>query len=432
MTGPAPQDLSSGAVLKLTLPDGAVKAEAKTSAGKETGEPEFWHKDTARVDADWKGPLGSALALSGENNLSLSYRAPESVGAADRQAHLVRTESQSASASVTLPLDPVSVTVGGNGTSDLTQEGAPGSSFAQSAVRTSNHDTFVDAEWQPLALLHLKGGAALTTHAIRLQDNRTGSYSAVTPHLAATIKPLRDTTLTAKVEQTVSPYDAAAFAGYANAAKNADASGFVPDHAWQMQTKLEQRLGRASLTATYTAANQGTVTEFADVDGVQAPAPTPLKDRESLAVALNLPLAGVGLPGTEIATEARWQSSRVVDPVTGELRAASGETGHQMSLRLKHQLPARHLSIGLSGAVTGGRSAYQLNELTTTAAGGSVGAFVSYQPGAFEIDLSVDGLYGGETRDDFFKGARGSSDIARSAFKDNSGASLKLSLKRPL
>lgn len=432
LTGPKPSDISSGAALKLTLPDGAVKAEAKASAGKEDGEPAFWHKDSARVDADLSGPLGTALSASGENSLSLTYRAPESVGASDQSAHLVRTESRTASANLTLPINPLTVTVGGDSTNEVTQEGAPGTSFAQSAVRTTNHTAFVDAEWQPLGILTVKGGAALRATGIRLQDAHTSSYRSLAPNLSATVKPLRDTTLSAKVEQTVAPYDAAAFANYANAAKTVDASGFAPDHAWRIETRLEQRLGRAHLTATYTTASRGTVTEFAEVGGVQAPATTPLKDRQSVAVALNLPLAGVGLPGTEISTEAQWRASRVVDPVTGTERTASGETGHQLTLRLKHQLPARHLSIGLSGQYSGTRSSYQVNELSSTEAGGSVGAFVSYQPSdGYEIDLNVDGLYGGGTRDDFFVGTRGFSKIARSAFKDNSGASLKLSLKRP-
>ncbi len=430
---PAAKDLSSAASLKLNLPDGAVKAQASASVGREDGQTAFWHKDAANLEAQISGPMGTALNVSGENKLSLTYRAPESVGAADGPAHVVRSESQSGQASMTLPLAPFQVTVGGNSTSEHTQEGAPGNaaSFTQSAVRTADHTAYVDVEWQPLAGVQLKGGTAARVANISWQDAHSSSYRSVNPHLTATVTPFRDTTVTAKVEQVVAPFDAAAFANYTKADSAANASGFQPDHAWQLQTRVEQRVGPASVSATYTKARQGTVTEFAEVEGVQAPATTPLLGRDSVAVAVNLPLAAVGLPHTDLTSEATWQSSRVVDPVTFETRAASGEPAQKVSLRLAHSLPSHNLSIGVTGEFTGERTSYQVKELSTTAASGSVGAFVSYKPGAYEVDLNVSGLYGSSTRDDFYHGTRGASLIDRSSVQDNSGPTLKLELKRP-
>lgn len=430
---PAAKDLTSGASLNLSLPTGVVKAQASASVGKEVGQTAFWHKNAAEVEAQISGPLGTALSVSGENKLSLTYRAPESVGAADTAAHVVRAESQSGSASLSLPLNPVQVTVGGESTSEHTQQGAPGNaaSFVQSAVRTADHTASVDVEWQPLAILKLKGGTAARVANISWQDAHSSSYRSVNPHLTATVTPFRDTTVTAKVEQVVAPYDAAAFANYAKADNAANASGFQPDHAWQLQTRIEQRVGPASVSATYTKARQGTVTEFAEVGGVQAPATTPLLGRDSVAVAVNLPLAAVGLPRTDLTSEATWQSSRVVDPVTFEARAASGVPAQKVSLRLAHSLPSHNLSIGVTGEFTGERTSYQVKELSTTAASGSVGAFVSYKPGAYEVDFNVGGLYGSSTRDDFFRGTRGASEIGHTTWQDNSGPSLKLELKKP-
>ena len=430
---PAAKDLTSAASLKLNLPAGAVKAEASASVGKAPGQTAFWHKDAAEVEAQISGPLGTALSVSGENKLALTYRAPESVGASDGPAHVVRTESQSGRVSLSVPLNPVRVTVGGNTTSEHTQEGAPSNaaSFTQSAVRTADQTAYVDVEWQPLAGLQLKGGTAARVANISWQGAHSSSYRSVNPHLTATVTPLRDTTVTAKVEQVVAPFDAAAFANYTKAVNAANASGFQPDHAWQLQTRIEQRVGPASVSATYTKARQGTVTEFAEVGGVQAPATTPLQGRDSVAVAVNLPLAVVGLPHTDLTSEAKWQTSRVVDPVTLQTRSASGEPGHQVSLRLAHQLPAQNLSIGLTGDFTGERTSYQVKELSTTAASGSVGAFVSYKPGVYEVDFNVSGLYGASTRDDFFRGARGASAIGRTTVQDNSGPTLKLELKKP-
>jgi len=121
----------------------------------------------------------------------------------------------------------------------------------------------------------------------------------------------------------------------------------------------------------------------------------------------------------------------VVDPVTLKTRGASGEPRQQVSLRLAHQLPAQNLSIGLTGEYTGERTAYQVKELSTTSAGGSVGAFLAYKPGTVELEFNVGGLYGAATRDDLFRGARGASLVGRTILQDNSGPTLKLSLKKP-
>jgi hypothetical protein len=426
-------DLSSGAVLNLNLPDGAVKAQATASIGKEDGQTAFWHKDAAGVEAQLAGPLGTAVSVSGENRLALTYRAPESVGASDQAAHLVRTQSQVAHGRLSVPVAPFQVTVGADSTTDRTQQGAPGdsSSFVQSAVRTDDHTAFVSVDWHPLADLKLQGGTEARVVGISWQDAHASTYRAVNPNVTATLTPFADTTVTAKLQHTVAPYDAAAFAGYANADNQPNASGFEPDHAWQLETRVEQRVGPANVTATYTAARQGTVTEFAQVAGVQAPATATLKGRDSVAVAVQVPLAVVGLPSTDLSSEAHWQTSRVVDPVTFETRAASGETQQKISLKLAHRLPADNLSIGVTGEFAGQRTAYQVNELSSTAPSGSLGAFLSYKPGAYEVDFNVSGLYGGETRDDFYQGLRGSSKLSHSLLQDNSGPSLRLSLKKP-
>lgn len=430
---PGGKDLTSGATLNLNLPDGAVQVKGSASVGKEDGQTAFWHKDAAQVEANISGPLGTSLTASGENRLSLTYRAPESVGASDQAAHLVRTQTQAAQAAVSVPVAPFHVTVGAKSSSDQTQEGAPGdsASFVQSAVRTADHTAYVDVEWQPLPVLQLKGGTAGRVADISWQNAHASTYRSVNPNLSATLQPLRDTTVTAKVEHVVSPYDAAAFASYANAESAPDASGFQPDHAWQLQTKVEQKLGPAKLSATYTSASQGTVTEFADIRGTQAPATTPLIGRKSVAVALHLPLSTLGLPHTDLSSEATWQSSKVVDPVTFETRTASGEPGEKVSLKLAHKLPTSNLSVGFTGDFTGARTSYQVNELSTTEAGASLGAFVTYKPGPYEVDFNVQGLYGGTTRDDFFMGPRGSSKFSHSLLQDNSGPALKLELKRP-
>jgi hypothetical protein len=431
---PAPKDLASGATLNLNLPAGAVKAEATASIGKEEGQTAFWHRDAAQVEAKISGPLGTAFNASGENTLSLTYRAPESIGASDLAAHVVRTESRSGRVSLSVPLNPMQVTVGGDSTSQHTQQGAPGdaASFAQSAVRTADHTAYVNAEWEPVAGLRLEGGTAAKVANISWQDAHSSSHRSVNPHLAATITPFRDTTVTAKLEHATAAYDAAAFANYVRADKAINASGFEPDHAWQVETRIEQRVGPAKLSATYTASRNGTVTEFADVGGIQAPASTRLDSRDAVAFAVSLPLGGLGLHDTELSSRAEWQNSRVLDPVTQKLRGASGEIPRKLTLSMAHDLPRDNLSIGLKGEFAGSRTSYQVSEVSNTSEEGSLGAFLKYKPGSYEVDLNVNGLYGASTQNTFYNGPRGATQVGRTLVQDNSGPLVNLSLHKAL
>jgi len=430
LSGPAPKDLTSGASLNLNLPEGAVQARATASIGKEDGDTAYWHKDEAQIEAQLAGPLGSALQMSGGNTLALTYRPPES--ASDSTPHVLRTETQAGHASLSLASGPVRLILGGDTASRQTEDAhaAPD----RSAVHTADHSAYADVAWQPAAWLRVEGGSAAQIAGISWQDaaTRTSSYASVDPHVAVTVTPWRDAVVSAKLAHSVSPYDATAFADYSRADRKGDASGFQPDHAWQLEARMQQQVGPASLSATYTASRQGTATEFAEIEGVQAPATTPLLSRDRVAVAIEVPLAAMGLPRTQFSSQATWQSSRVLDPVTLKDREASGETPYQLSFRLSHTLPERHLSLGFNGGFAAASTSYRVSELSTTTPGGSLGAFVAYKPGDYEIDLNFNGLVGSETSSGFFNGPRGEGEPVRTAVQDNSGPMLSLSLKKPL
>jgi hypothetical protein len=434
LSGPDPQDLASGASLALSLPDATLKAQATASVGLEDGDPAYWHKNETRVEAQLSGPLGSALDVSGENALSLTYRPPESLGASAGTPHVVRVETQSAHAGLALDKGAVSLALSGDTTSQASEDTSGKSAANRSVVRTAAHAATAGMAWQPVGWLRIEGGSSARVSTISWQDTatRSSNFQSVDPHVAVTVTPLSGTVASARLVHTVAPYDAAAFANYSRADGQSDASGFKPDHAWQMEAKLQQKLGPASVSATYTASRQGTATEFAEVGGAQAPATTPLLSRDSVAFAVQIPLAELGLPRTNLTSEAQWQTSRVLDPVTQQDRAASGETPYRVSLSVSHALPAKHLSVGLNGGFSGASTAYQVSELSTTAPGGTVGAFVAYKPGNYEINLNVSGLLGSETSSGFYRGQRNEGEPVRTAVQDNSGPMLSLSLKKPL
>lgn len=347
---------------------------------------------------------------------------------------MVRAETRTGKIDVSVPVKSVAVLIGGESATAQTEDTSRDKAKTSSAtVRTADHTFYAQGKWSPLHGVDVEGGATAKVANISWQDTsaHSATYQSFNPHVSVAMSPWDSANLTAKVEHNVAPYDAAAFATYSRAEGGSVVTGFEPDHAWQMQARLQQKIGVADLTATYTEAKSGTATEFAEVGGVQAPASTTLLKRTSLAVSVSVPLKGIGLADTDMTSEARWQSSHIVDPVTQQIRAASGETPQTVSVKLSHAVPGDKLRFGVSGEFTGPRTAYQVSELSATQESGTVGAFVSYKPGNYQIDLNVDGLYGGGTRDDHYVGLRGQSKINGSSYQDNSGPMLKLSLHKP-
>lgn len=430
---PAPQDLSSGASLALSLPAGSMKAQASTSVGHDEDSPAIWQKNAAQVDAQVSGPMGSSLALTGQDAFGFTYRPPASSGASDAAGHMIRTESRSANASASLPVGSANLTVGAEGSLTTTQDTDKGLPTGDRAmVGTEDHALFAKTGWQPLPGVHVEGGATARVSDISWRDQKaqTNTFRSLDPHVSASVAPWDDATVTARWEHKVSPYDASAFADYVAANPTATGPAFQPDHAWQLQMQLQQKVGAANLSATYTTAQAGTVTEFADQNGAQVPAATHLEKRENVAVSLSMPLSPFGLANTDLSSRAEWSDSKVVDPLTQQLRTASGEAPRKFSVRMAHRLPNEKLSFGITGNFTDARTSYQVSEISNTGSGGSLGAFLAFNPGPYELDLNVNGLYGGDSANTFYSGSRLNAESAHTVVQDNGGALFNLSLHK--
>jgi hypothetical protein len=89
---------------------------------------------------------------------------------------------------------------------------------------------------------------------------------------------------------------------------------------------------------------------------------------------------------------------------------------------------------GLVGRFGGAQSLYQMNEVSNVAVGDSLGGFVEYNPGAFNLKLQVDGLYGGDRSYDdlYYVGIRGASLFDHADHRDESGQAVRLTLSKPL
>ena len=122
LTSPKPQNLSGGAALNLTLPSATMSAQASASVGHDEGNSGFWHKDAAQVDAKVQGPLGSTVSLAGGQQLTFIYRSPASIGDPGQANHLVRSEQQTDSGSLAVPVAGVQIVVGADHSANQSQD----------------------------------------------------------------------------------------------------------------------------------------------------------------------------------------------------------------------------------------------------------------------------------------------------------------------
>lgn len=428
---PTEDGFSSGAVIDLTLPDVSMNAKATASVGM--GDQDLWRKQEADVSANWSAPAGVSVQASGSEAYTFTYRDPASLGDAGHTNHLIGTQTTSAALSASAPMPGgATLTVGTQGSSTQTEDASAPKLEDRSAVGTQTQEAFANLSWSPVPWLGIEGGATARTADVNWhrQQTHATAYTSVDPRVQVDVTPWDGAQWSTSVEHTVAPYDTAAYTAYANAAQPTDAAKFEPDHAWRLQSRLQQTLGPVQASVSYTADRNGTATEFAQASGQQVPASTALLSRDKVDLALSMPLTAVGLPHTSFNSEASWQASRVVDPVTSELRAASGQTPDHYAVKLVRTLPSTRLSVGVVGELNGARNSYQVSELSSTEASGTLGAFVSFKPDAYEVDLNVSGIGGASTTDYFFRGTRSDAMPARTVQQAAPGPMVSLSLHK--
>jgi hypothetical protein len=430
------RDLTQAADIKLVLPALSMNAKLTASAGKNADSPDLWQKQTAEVEMQVSGVPKTNVTLNGADEFSLTYRDPASIGERGGAQHLMQAEKRSAVLSAAVsPLENTSVTVGASGFSQLSKDTtAPNSANKTiTTVETQSEKAFVTASWQPLPWIGFEATAREHNTGIlwRSMETKSGIYRLSEKQAAMTLK-FDGTEIRTSVERAATDYNADAFVAYARSASVTETVPVEPDHGWQFQTEVQQQLGDARLSAIYKAVRDGTVTEFGfSGRGVQAPVSTVLHDRDEVGVAVNMPLSRIGLEGTAMSGDATWRDSHVLDPLTGQYRRASGEVPSKVSLRLEQKLPGQKFRFGVTGELVGGQTAYQTNEISQIESSQKLGAFLAIQPGAYEVDLDVDGLIGTpETVNYLYDGSRTVHQIPKVQVVPAPGPTVRLSLKK--
>lgn len=395
------------------------------------GDPGSWTRAQIGVTASADGPAGSKLTVTGKDQISQSV-SPYAPGGV-RQT--LETQALSGTVAATVPVTPkldakIAASAAQSSTRSATVDSGDGSH-----LQTADTQVGASLSYRAMKGVTVDGGMSVERQDADLDGDKanSASYAYVKPEALATVTPWNGATVKLGAERAVEPLNGANYMALANLSDKPQDLRIAPDHAWQYQASLDQKIGAASLSAGITQSQNGTATELAPVDGGQTPASVALKKRQKVTVAVSLPLEAFGLSDTQLNSQATWRKSQVRDPVTGAWRRASGEAPREASVNLTKDLPAADAKIGVSGNLGTTRDFYQVKQSTEIRTAPRLGAFLSYAPGPVSMNLTVDGLMGGSQQftDTFYNGSRNGSVSGVNAHKAND-AHISFSLKRKM
>ncbi len=364
-----------------------------------------WAHAGAKVQADWKTALGPLLHVEASNDLrTQTYRAPDLL--TSRPMSL--DDSQGARLSATLPLrGGVTVVLNGGVGADAGAVDLLDSDdlIRRVALRSTRNDVGSQLDWVIAPFASLRLSDKLETGALSFGDVAAGDgYVALQPKAALVFKPITDAEWTFSVEHADAPLDAGKFAALAQAAESSSVPAATarlrPDETWGVKAQLSQKFGTTGVVSVaFTQAELKSSTELLEIaPGVQAPGSVSGGQRQQWEASFNLPLRALGFDALSLQSSGLWRRSTIVDPITGELRAPSGETPYEAKLGLVADLRDQDLRLGLQGQATGPATVYSLTRVDQTTVAPSLGAFVEYRPGLFALRLQLDNLSGADRR----------------------------------
>jgi hypothetical protein len=430
--GPANADgsgLKSSTSVDLHSPIGSTTLSGTfTSAPPDLSAPADRTDRKLGVDSRFSAPGGVSVSVQASSEMQESRQTGTLVPAGLSSTSAI-TKTDSAVAKVTgQPVAGVGLTLGVSQSHSQTTQGnvAVGGSVQNNTVATDDKKAFASADWSPVSFLELKAGAASQTASLSTHGtaNAGDEYHHTAPYASATAQ-LWDGAQ-AKVASTdaVSPINAYDFAALAEAAGANSGLEIKPNREWRNQATLSQDFDNGgTLSATVTQARIESATELGlTPDGAAAPMSVSGGARRELDASFSMPLAGYGLAGTTISSQATLRQSQLRDPVTGQMRRMSGEVPRQANVKLTHKDDAHHLEWGVKGRLATEQRFYQPAQMTALRTDSGVGAFVTYNPGQYTVSLNADGLIGGARSqvDTFYSGTRDGNITAINRTGDNS------------
>ncbi len=442
--------LSGGAVISARpAPDLQAQVGLTLQAGDQPGSVIWpgasvatnraWRDVGVDVQANWTANARASLKLQLAGGVKSQPIAPAALGETGGVEN-DRTEQRAGLVATLKPADAVSLNVSASvNSADDQLDGALAGDAARMLIRTRDGAVDSGLHWAVTPRLALDAGARVATTSVSWRENASAAeqYVAVQPRVAATVTLLPGVQWRVGLEHAVSPLDAAKFVTLARADESlAGPDRLSPDQEWRLQGEWTQALPDAGkLRVALTQARVESATELVRLPGdVEGPGSVRGGDRRQLDLALSLPLKPIGLRSLALETSGVWRSSEVQDPLTGQMRRASGEAPYETRVAIAQTLPLRGLKWGLDARSVGPQSYYGLQQVSAAEADQTFGAFVEYRPSDLVLRLQLDNLAGGERRwqDVSYTGDRDLGAPSSVVRRTEGGPSVGISLKKSL
>ncbi|HEX4180538.1 MAG TPA: hypothetical protein VHY32_07075 [Caulobacteraceae bacterium] len=401
--------------------------------------------ESVGLNAAWIAGPSLKLHLSVADKLDQTWR---TVGLGLVDPHQISIDERSGRADLTLsPLSPVELDLSADARQRSVADVASGDGLLaqpHSQFDGTDQNAAAGLKWKLASWFNLKAQGRLETGSAQWRGAPAGeaatgasvSYAYVEPALTGALTTPGRGDLSLTFERAVSPLDQGVFSTFAAVEDRSADARITPNREWRYRLNFNQTLAdQMRLSAALIEARIESATELGLVGpDLQAPISVSGGQRQEADVSLSAPLAMLGLPSFTLKGAGVWKSSQVRDPITGELRRASGEAPRTGTLDLVQSLADSGATWGLEGRFGGDESLYQASQTTSISVADSLGGFVEYRPGAFAVRLQVDGLYGGERNatDLYYEGSRASGMIARIDHRSDDGQAVRLVLSKAL
>jgi hypothetical protein len=287
-----------------------------------------------------------------------------------------------------------------DGSVDLVQSGVL---TRRVSLRSDSGDLSSQLDWKITSALNLQLGDKLESRSLIWGDAGVADgYVAMQPRAVAVLKPLPGAEWSLSFDHVTSPLDLGKFANLAQTAEQASvpaaSARLRPDDAWRLKAAITHKIhDKGSLTLAFTQADLLSSTELVRIaPGVQAPGSVAGGQRQQWDLALNLPLDMLGFNGVSFQSSGLWRRSEISDPITGVMRAPSGETPYEAKVGIVADLPGKNLRLGVQSQASGPSAVYSLSRVDAVSVTPSVGAFVEYRPSTLALRLQLDNLAGAD------------------------------------
>jgi hypothetical protein len=270
-------------------------------------------------------------------------------------------------------------------------------------------EVFAQGAWRPRPQYNFEAGVRVEESTITQTGDTTleRSFLYPKPRLVGTWSPTERDQVRVRIEREVGQLNFGDFTSNVNLSTSVLSAGnalLEPNKTWVYEIAFEKHFwgsGAAVLTLRHQdvtdVVDDFPFFVFVDADGDGAPDDGDLDglpDQQLVSgrgnigdgtidfadLSLTLPLARLGLQGGEIKIAAMVQEGEVRDPLTGEMRAISGQRPNRLSVNFRQDLPAQRLTFGVFWFAGWSERRFRLQEIQALDLRNYWETFVEYKP----------------------------------------------------